>query len=195
MSYKPHDHKQEMNEFSQVYVLHISPSWVPYGRHQAKDQSQSEGCSWPTPCTCFKTMICCSIIQCNKIHTWSAPVWTLWYVAQLFNVTRFIPDLNKNTGGDSPELNPHWRWKTFILMKKEKANLLGRGSGPGCGKGSSSQETPEKRFKKQADSTKNLEKPARVCSWLCQAILYRQGFLPHKSTRQSVVEDTLVGRC
>ena len=42
-------------------------------------------------------------------------------------------------------------------MKKEKANLLGRGSGPGCGKGSSSQETPEKRFKKQADSTKILK--------------------------------------
>ena len=36
--------------------------------------------------------------------------------------------------------------------------------------------------------------PARVCSWLSRAILCQQVFLPRKSTRQSAVEGTLVGK-
>ena len=86
-------------------------------------------------------------------------------------------------------------WLFIGLKRWNGENLLGRGSGPGCGKGSSSQGIPETNLVNKRIEEFRGWVPAKGCSWRFPATLCRQVFLPHKSTRQSVVEDTLVGRC
>lgn len=89
------------------------------------------------------------------------------------SVTIFTPYLNENTWGDPSELDPHYgSGKVVLAWKRSKVNLLVRGSGPDCGKGSSSQETPgekktEKSDKKErrSDISWHVNLPGCVVDW------------------------------
>ena len=102
--------------------------------------------------------------------------------------------------------HPEWSFWTESTLKKKSfgcfyfkrwngENLLVRGSGPGCGKGNSSQGIPETNLMNQRIEEFRGWVPAKGCSWRFPATLCRQVFLPHKSTRPFAVEDTLDSRC
>ena len=86
-------------------------------------------------------------------------------------------------------------WLFFGFKRWNGKNLLGRGSGPGCGKGNSSQGIPETNLVNKRIKELRGWEPAKGCSWRFPATLCRQVFLPHKSTRPFAVEDTLDNRC
>ena len=83
----------------------------------------------------------------------------------------------------------------FFIKRWNGENLLVRGSGPGCGKGNSSQGIPETNLVNKRIEEFRGWVPAKGCSWRFPATLCRQVFLPHKSTRPFAVEDTLDNRC
>ena len=100
--------------------------------------------------------------------------------------------------------HPEWSFWTESILKKKfwffikrwnGENLLVRGSGPGCGKGNSSQGIPETNLVNKRIEEFRGWVPAKGCSWRFPATLCRQVFLPHKSTRPFAVEDTLDSRC